>query len=130
MTNNQKIKLNDLLRSLAGNGLVITDQRKLNKQINRLFGCADDAEITINRKKEQVLVDVDGGNVQGIWSTSEDIDITVIDWDNIKGGYSEMDLYELGDYPSEVKTEQEILDAINEANLDVMENQRFFRDNQ
>lgn len=128
MTNNQRIKLNDLLRSLAGNGLVITDQRKLNKQINLLFGCDQNTEVTVNKKKEQILVDVKGGVVQNIWSTSENIDVTVIDWDNIEGGQGENDLYELGDYGAEIKTEVDILNAINEANQKILENNDFWNE--
>lgn len=126
MTNNQKIKLNDLLRSLSGNGLVITDQRKLNKQINALFGCNQNIEITINKKKEQVLIDVDGGVVQYIWSTSENIDFTVIDWDNLEGGQS--DLYLLGDYGVEIKTEDDILNAVNEINKEILDNNKFYNE--
>lgn len=129
MTNNQKIKLNDFFRSLAGNGLIITDQRKLNKKLEILFGCNSDSEITINKRKEHVLIDVDGGIVQWIYTTSEDIDFTVIDWDNINGGQGEMDLYELGEYGADIITKDEILDSINHANKEILDNNSYLKNN-
>jgi len=124
MTNNYKIKLNDLLRSLAGNGLVITDQRKLNKQIEVLFGCDSNVEITVNRKPERVLIMVDGGVVQDVFSTSEDIKFTILDRDNLEGGQEEP--YELDGWTTDIKTEQEILDEINSINKEILENNDFY----
>jgi len=126
MTNNPKIKVNDLLRSLAGNGLVITDQRKLNKQINALFGCNSNPEIIINRKPERVLIIVDGGVVQDVFSTSEDIKFTILDKDNLEGGQTE--LYELDGWTTDVITEQRILDEINLINKEILDNNRFFNE--
>lgn len=124
MTNNYKIKLNDLLRSLAGNGLVITDQRKLNKQIEVLFGCDSNVEITVNRKPERVLIMVDGRVVQDVFSTSEDIKFTILDRDNLEGGQEEP--YELDGWTTDIKTEQEILDEINSINKEILENNDFY----
>ena len=128
MTSNPKTKVSDLLRSLIGSGIIITDWNKLNNRMDILFGCNTNVEITINRKKEQVLIDVNGGVVQAIWSTSENTNFTVIDWDNIECGQDENDLYELGDYGIEVKTEGEILNAINKANKEILDNNRFFNE--
>ena len=128
MSSNQKTKVSDLLKGLIGSGIIITDWNKLNKRIDILFGCNTNVEITINRKKEQVLIDVNGGLVQDIWSTSENTDFTVIDWDNIDGGQGEMDLYELGDYPVTLKTEVDILSEINKANQEILENNKFFNE--
>jgi len=128
MTSNPKITVNNLLKSLIGSGIIITDWNKLNNRMDVLFGCNTNIEITINRKKEQVLIDIKGGVVQGIWSTSENTDFTVIDWDNIDGGQGENDLYEIGDYGVEVKTEGDILNAINEANQEILDNNKFFNE--
>ena len=128
MSSNQKTKVSDLLKGLIGSGIIITDWNKLNKRMEILFGCNTNVEITINRKKEQVLVDVNGGVVQAIWSTSEDIDFNVIDWDNIKGGGGEQDLYELGEYGVEIKTEGDILNAINEINQEILDNNKFYNE--
>ncbi|HBD95167.1 MAG TPA: hypothetical protein DC057_13460 [Spirochaetia bacterium] len=126
MSNNPKIQLNDLLRELSGAGLIITDWVKLTKRIDILFGCDPKVEITINKKPEQLLIDVRGGVVQDIYSTSENIDATLIDWDNIE--YGQEELFELGDYGVEVVTESEILSKINEANKDILDNLKFFGD--
>jgi len=128
MTNNPKITVNDLLKGLIGSGIIITDWNKLNKRMDVLFGCNTNIEITVNKNKEQVLIDLNGGLIQAIWTTCENIDFTVIDWDNIDGGQDENDLYEMGDYPAEVKTEGEILNAINEANQQILENNEFFNE--
>lgn len=129
MSNNPKIQLNDLLRELSGAGLLITDWVKLSKRINVLFDCDLKTEIIINKKPEQVLLVIDGGVLQEIDSTSENIGFTLIDWDNIKGGGGESDLYELGEYTANLKTEQEILNEINDANQAVLDNNKFFEDN-
>lgn len=129
MTVNPKIKVSDLLRSLIGSGIIITDWNKLNKRMNILFECDTDIEITINKKKEQVLIDVSGGVVQDIWSTSEDTNFTVIDWDNLEGGQGENDLYKLGDYGANIKTEVDILNAINETNQEILYNNKFYNEN-
>ena len=126
MTNNPKIKVSDLLRSLIGSGIIITDWNKLNKRMDVLFGCNTNIEIVINRKKEQVLIDVEGGVVQDIWSTSENTNFTVIDWDNLEGGQT--DLYELGEYGAEIKTEGDILNAINEINQEILDNNKFYNE--
>ena len=128
MSSNQKTKVSDLLKGLIGSGIIITDWNKLNKRMEVLFGCNTNVEITINRKKEQVLIDVNGGLIQAVWSTSEDIDFTVIDWDNIKGGGGEQDLYELGEYGVEIKTEGDILNAINEINQEILDNNKFYNE--
>jgi len=128
MTSNPKTKVSDLLRSLIGSGIIITDWNKLNKRMDVLFGCNTNVEITINKKKEQTLIDVKGGVVQAIWTTCENTDFTVIDWDNIDGGQDENDLYEMGDYGVAIKTESDILNAINEANQEILDNNRFFNE--
>ena len=126
MTNNPKITVNNLLKGLIGSGIIITDWNKLNNRMDVLFGCNTNVEITINRKKEQVLIDVKGGVVQNIWTTCENTDFTLIDWDNIEGGQE--DLFELGDYGAEVKTEGDILNAINEANQEILDNNKFYNE--
>lgn len=128
MMNNPKIKVSDLLKGLIGSGIIITDWNKLNKRMDILFGCDTNIEITINRKKEQVLIDVKGGVVQDIWTTSENTDFTVIDWDNVDGGQGVNDLYDMGDYGVEVKTEIEILNAINEINKEILDNNKFYNE--
>jgi hypothetical protein len=128
MTNNPKITVNDLLKGLIGSGIIITDWTKINKRMDILFGCNTNVEITINKNKEQVLVDVKGGLVQDIWSTSENIGFTVIDWDNIDSGQGVNDLYEMGDYSVAIKTKDEILNEINEANQEILDNNEFFNE--
>jgi len=126
MTSNPKTKVSDLLRSLIGSGIIITDWNKLNNRMDVLFGCNTNVEITINKKQEQALIVVDGGLIQDIYCTSEDIDFTVIDWDNINGGQGENDLYELGEYGAETKTEIDILSMINEANQEILDNNKIY----
>jgi hypothetical protein len=128
MTNNPKITVNNLLKGLIGSGIIITDWNKLNKRMDVLFGCNTNIEITINRKKEQVLIDVKGGVVQNILTTCENTDFTVIDWDNIECGQGENDLYEMGDYEVEIKTEGDILNAINKANQEILDNNKFYNE--
>lgn len=128
MTSNPKIKVNDLLKGLIGSGIIITDWNKLNNRMDVLFGCNTNVEITINKNKEQVLIDINGGVIQDVWCTCENTDFTVIDWDNIDGGQGEMDLYELGDYPVTLKTEVDILSEINKANQEILYNNEFYNE--
>lgn len=50
---------------------------------------------------EKIRIIVRGGLVQAVGSTSKDIEVELIDWDNIKAGDEEPD--ENGIYPSEKK---------------------------
>ena len=69
----------------------------------------------------KIVIEVSGGNIQGIFSTpdAEDCEIYVIDWDNIEAGQLEA----IEEYPFiKILTNVEITDLINNANLEIEKN--------
>lgn len=78
----------------------------------------------LDKKPIKIIVDIQGWMVQAVFSTDPNIEVTVIDWDNIKNddGYPEMEYINQGDYSVDVVTEQEIEEKIAEANKFIKKN--------
>jgi len=115
---NEKWSISELLMELDGAGLIVTDQCLVIDTLNQLGFDENKNLISMeeseDNEKPQILIEVDGGNIQMIYSTSN-VGITVIDHDNIEAGQKE--LYELDDYgynPIDVKGIQELIDGANE----------------
>ena len=74
----------------------------------------------------KILIDVQGGLVQGVLST-DNVEVTLIDWDNIKEG-CETEFIIPDNYGYYPMTEQELQRRIDEANLVVTDNIAFISD--
>lgn len=80
----------------------------------------------MTKNKLQVLVLVEGGVVQAVYSNDANIDVTLVNMDNIEGG--EIDKLDLGGFPVDYVNNarmQEIIDEYNDGvqdNIDNMDN--------
>jgi hypothetical protein len=69
----------------------------------------------------KILIDVQGGVVQAVFSNNPDVEITLIDWDNIKDG-PELELVEQNNYPVDYLDEIVLEEKLEEANDVIREN--------
>ena len=75
-----------------------------------------------------ILIHVEGGMVQGVFSDAGDISVTLIDYDNIDGGQE--DLIEFDNYPvtfTNIEKMQKIVDNANKEiklNNDLLEEEK------
>jgi len=74
----------------------------------------------------KILIDVQGGLVQEVFSTG-DVEVTLIDWDNIKEG-CETEFVTHNNYSFAPVSEQELQKKIDEANLVVTDNIAFMKE--
>jgi hypothetical protein len=116
--NNEKWSISELLMELDGAGLIVTDQNLVIDTLNQLGFDENKNLVSMeesdDNEKPQILIEVDGGNIQMIYSTSN-VGITVIDHDNIEAGQEE--LYELDDYgfnSIDIEGIQKLIDDANE----------------
>jgi hypothetical protein len=61
-----------------------------------------------------ILIHVEGGMVQGVYSDTGDVKVTLVDYDNIEGGQE--DLIEFDNYPvtfTNIEKMQKIVDNAN-----------------
>jgi len=64
--------------------------------------------------KTKVLIMVDEGNIQFVGVNNMDIEVTVLDWDNIKQG----DEPKENEYPIDNMTDDEITKEVKDAHID------------
>jgi hypothetical protein len=69
----------------------------------------------------KILIDVQGGLVQAVFSNNPDVEIALIDWDNIKQG-GDTELITSNNYGTMPITDQEMEEKMAEANDVVREN--------
>jgi hypothetical protein len=73
------------------------------------------------RKQIKVLIDVQGGLVQEVFCTDPTIEVTLLDWDNIKES-PELDYIKQDNYGATFITEIQLEDRIAEANEVIKKN--------
>jgi hypothetical protein len=74
-----------------------------------------------------ILIHVEGGMVQGVFSDSADVDVTLIDYDNIEGG--EEELINFNNYPVTVTNLEKMKKIINNANNEIQLNNNLLEEN-
>jgi len=79
------------------------------------------AGILINRTPIKILIDVQGGLVQEVFSNNPDVEISLIDWDNIKEG-GDTEFVTSDNYGAMLVTDEQLEEKMAEANKVIQEN--------